>query len=180
LSIRKPAFRPIIWQSLPNVELIRSAATGRPPRLTKDIPLANQQISAAGNMPGERSTLMFGRMMVTPIAQVGAGVDLQTAISSLLRAAEQAEIVRTRRSFRLGLAQVTLQATFDWFGVDASKATQAISPPLRKATLEGVRVCTAPQKTKAEQPHREEPSARSKWRWRTPPRMARCRRARLL
>jgi hypothetical protein len=37
---------------------------------------------------------MFGRMMVTPVAQVGADVDLQTAISSLLRAAEQAEIVR--------------------------------------------------------------------------------------
>lgn len=37
---------------------------------------------------------MFGRMMVTPIAQVGADADLQTAISSLLRAAEQAEIVR--------------------------------------------------------------------------------------
>lgn len=37
---------------------------------------------------------MFGRMMVTPIAQVGGNADLQTAISSLLRAAEQAEIVR--------------------------------------------------------------------------------------
>ena len=37
---------------------------------------------------------MFGRMMVTPIAQVGADADLQTAISSILRAAEQAEIVR--------------------------------------------------------------------------------------
>jgi hypothetical protein len=37
---------------------------------------------------------MFGRMIVTPIAQVGADVDLQTAICSLLRAAEQAEIVR--------------------------------------------------------------------------------------
>jgi hypothetical protein len=37
---------------------------------------------------------MFGRMMVTPIAQVGADADLQTAISSLLRAAEQADIVR--------------------------------------------------------------------------------------
>jgi hypothetical protein len=37
---------------------------------------------------------MFGRMMVTPIAQVGADADLQTAISSLLRATEQAEIVR--------------------------------------------------------------------------------------
>ena len=37
---------------------------------------------------------MFGRMMVTPIAQVGTDADLQTAISSLLRAAEQADIVR--------------------------------------------------------------------------------------
>ena len=35
---------------------------------------------------------MFGRMMVTPITQVGADTDPQTAISSLLRAAEQAEI----------------------------------------------------------------------------------------
>jgi hypothetical protein len=37
---------------------------------------------------------MFGRTMVTPIAQVGADVDLQTAINSLLRATEQPEIVR--------------------------------------------------------------------------------------
>jgi hypothetical protein len=37
---------------------------------------------------------MFGRMMVTPIVQVGAGADLQAAITALLRAAEQAEIVR--------------------------------------------------------------------------------------
>ena len=37
---------------------------------------------------------MFGRMMVTPILQVGRDADLQTAISSLVRAAEQAEIVR--------------------------------------------------------------------------------------
>jgi hypothetical protein len=37
---------------------------------------------------------MFGRMMVTPIAQVGPATDLQTAISSLLRAAEHADIVR--------------------------------------------------------------------------------------
>lgn len=32
---------------------------------------------------------MFGRMMVTPIAQIGADANLLTAISSLLRAAEQ-------------------------------------------------------------------------------------------
>jgi len=37
---------------------------------------------------------MFGRMMLTPILQVGRDADLQTAISSLVRAAEQAEIVR--------------------------------------------------------------------------------------
>ena len=37
---------------------------------------------------------MFGRMMVTPIAQVGGDANLETAISSLLRMAEQAEIVR--------------------------------------------------------------------------------------
>jgi len=37
---------------------------------------------------------MFGRMMVTPIVQVGAEADLQTAVTMLLQAAEQAEIVR--------------------------------------------------------------------------------------
>ena len=37
---------------------------------------------------------MFGRMMLTAILQVGVDADLQTAISSLLEAAEQAEIVR--------------------------------------------------------------------------------------
>ena len=37
---------------------------------------------------------MFGRMMVTPIVQVGADADLQTAITALLQAAEQPEIVR--------------------------------------------------------------------------------------
>jgi hypothetical protein len=37
---------------------------------------------------------MFGRMMVTPIMQVSADADLQSGISALLRAAEQAEIVR--------------------------------------------------------------------------------------
>lgn len=37
---------------------------------------------------------MFGRMMVTPIVQVGADADLQAAITALVRAAEQAEIVR--------------------------------------------------------------------------------------
>ena len=37
---------------------------------------------------------MFGRMMVMPVALVGGDADLQTVINSLLRAAEQAEIVR--------------------------------------------------------------------------------------
>jgi hypothetical protein len=37
---------------------------------------------------------MFGRMLVTPIVQVGADVDLQASITALLQAAEQAEIVR--------------------------------------------------------------------------------------
>ena len=37
---------------------------------------------------------MFGRMMATPIVTVGGDANLQTAISSLLRAAKQAEIVR--------------------------------------------------------------------------------------
>jgi hypothetical protein len=37
---------------------------------------------------------MFGQMTVTPIVQVGADADLQTAIAALLRATEQPEIVR--------------------------------------------------------------------------------------
>lgn len=37
---------------------------------------------------------MFGRMIVTPILEVGANADLQTAIAPLLVATEQAEIVR--------------------------------------------------------------------------------------
>src|SRR5690348_10608730 len=37
---------------------------------------------------------MFGQMMVTPIVEVCADADLQTAITALLQAAEQAEIVR--------------------------------------------------------------------------------------
>jgi len=36
---------------------------------------------------------MFGRVMVTPILEVGAGADLEAAITLLLRAAEQTEIV---------------------------------------------------------------------------------------
>ncbi len=37
---------------------------------------------------------MFGRMMVTPIVHVGADADLQAAITTLLKTAEQVEIVR--------------------------------------------------------------------------------------
>jgi hypothetical protein len=37
---------------------------------------------------------MFGRMIVTPIHEVGADADLQTATSELLRVTEQPEIVR--------------------------------------------------------------------------------------
>jgi len=37
---------------------------------------------------------MFGQMIVTPIVQVGAAADLQTATSELLRVTEQPEIVR--------------------------------------------------------------------------------------
>ena len=46
-----------------------------------------------GIVPGKEK-VMFGRMMATPIVTVGGDANLQTAISSLLRAAEQAEIVR--------------------------------------------------------------------------------------
>jgi hypothetical protein len=35
---------------------------------------------------------MFGRMMVTPILDVGRDADLEAAITSLLGATEQAEI----------------------------------------------------------------------------------------
>jgi len=37
---------------------------------------------------------MFGRMTVTPVVHVGANADLQVAITTLLRAADQPEIVR--------------------------------------------------------------------------------------
>ena len=37
---------------------------------------------------------MFGQMMVEPIVQVDPGVDLQTAVAALLKAAENVEIVR--------------------------------------------------------------------------------------
>ncbi len=37
---------------------------------------------------------MFGQMVVEPIVQVDAGVDLQTAIAALIKVAENVEIVR--------------------------------------------------------------------------------------
>jgi hypothetical protein len=37
---------------------------------------------------------MFGQMMIEPVVQVGPGVDLQTAVAALTKAAEDAEIVR--------------------------------------------------------------------------------------
>ena len=38
--------------------------------------------------------MMFGRMMVTPVVQVGADANLQFAITAILQATEQAEIIR--------------------------------------------------------------------------------------
>jgi len=49
--------------------------------------------STLGIEPGKDS-VMFGRMMVTQIAQAGRDADLQASIASLSRATEQAEIVR--------------------------------------------------------------------------------------
>jgi hypothetical protein len=43
--------------------------------------------------PG-KERVMFGRMMVTPIFEMGVDADLETSITSILRAAELAEIVR--------------------------------------------------------------------------------------
>ena len=37
---------------------------------------------------------MFGRMMVEPVVRVDPGVDLQTAVATLLKVAESVEIVR--------------------------------------------------------------------------------------
>src|SRR5271165_4805508 len=37
---------------------------------------------------------MFGQMMVEPVVQLGPGVDLQTAIATLIKVAENVEIVR--------------------------------------------------------------------------------------
>ena len=37
---------------------------------------------------------MFGRMMVEPVVQIDLGVDLQTAVATLIKVAENVEIVR--------------------------------------------------------------------------------------
>jgi hypothetical protein len=37
---------------------------------------------------------MFGRMMVTPVVQVGADADLQASVTALLQATEHPEVVR--------------------------------------------------------------------------------------
>jgi hypothetical protein len=37
---------------------------------------------------------MFGQMMVEPVVQVEPGVDLQTAVATLIRVAENVEVVR--------------------------------------------------------------------------------------
>ena len=37
---------------------------------------------------------MFGRMMVEPVVQIDPGVDLQTAVTALIKVAENVEIVR--------------------------------------------------------------------------------------
>jgi hypothetical protein len=37
---------------------------------------------------------MFGRMMVEPVVPLGPGVDLQTAVATLIKVAENVEIVR--------------------------------------------------------------------------------------
>ena len=50
-----------------------------------------------GLRPG-KDNVMFGRMRVTPILEVGADADLEAAITLLLRVSEQAEIVRDRIS----------------------------------------------------------------------------------
>jgi hypothetical protein len=37
---------------------------------------------------------MFGRMMVEPVVQLGPGIDLQAAVDTLIKVAENVEIVR--------------------------------------------------------------------------------------
>jgi len=37
---------------------------------------------------------MFGRMMIEPVVQLDSGVDLQTAVATLIKVAENVEIVR--------------------------------------------------------------------------------------
>ena len=50
--------------------------------------VGNLQIQKPCGQAPERTNVMFGRMMVTPIVQVGADADLQASITALLRAAE--------------------------------------------------------------------------------------------
>jgi hypothetical protein len=42
----------------------------------------------------ERITVMFGQMMVEPVVRLEPGVDLQTAVATLIRVAENVEVVR--------------------------------------------------------------------------------------
>ena len=42
----------------------------------------------------ERITAMFGQMMAEPVVQLAPGADLQTAIATLIKVAENVEIVR--------------------------------------------------------------------------------------
>ena len=42
----------------------------------------------------ERTTPMFGRMMVAPVVQVDPGVELQTAVAALIKVTENVEIIR--------------------------------------------------------------------------------------
>jgi hypothetical protein len=40
----------------------------------------------------ERTTAMFGRLMIEPVVQLGRGVDLQTSVAALIKVAENVEI----------------------------------------------------------------------------------------
>jgi hypothetical protein len=45
-------------------------------------------------MSGERRTVMFGQMMISPIMQTEPDTDLRAAVAALLQAADHPEIVR--------------------------------------------------------------------------------------
>jgi hypothetical protein len=47
-----------------------------------------------GGLPGKITDAMFGRMTVEPVVQLGRGVDLQAAVTTLIKVAENVEIVR--------------------------------------------------------------------------------------